>query len=312
MKENEMSYNVESFDEEWWAALMSEEGVSFPTPEFPASQPSGDSPKDSRKDQNDWEYVRTLLDDDLVTECKAIACNRGGIMVKHEKFIGFVPVSHLLDEQPLKDEAKRDSLLKRYIGRSLRVKVIECEKKRGRIVLSERAAQSAPGERQRLLDTLQPEDRIKGQITNITEFGIFIDLGGVEGLAHISELSWGRVNHPGELFSIGQEQEAMILAVERDKGRVSLSVKRMLPNPWDSVLERYPRGQSFPVTVVQVVTYGAFVRLEEGLEGLIHISEMKLIEGDTPADILSPGEIVLAEIVSADIQRQRLSLRLKD
>lgn len=312
MNENDLSYNVESFDEDWWAALMSEEGVSYPVPEHTEEASVEEPSKSAKNDQNDWDYVRHLLEDDLVTECEAIASNRGGIMVKHEKFIGFVPVSHLLDEQPLKDEFKRNKLLKQYIGRSLRVKVIECEKKRGRIVLSERAAQSAPGERHRLLETLQPEDRIMGQITNITDFGIFIDLGGVEGLAHISELSWGRVNHPSELFSIGQEQEAMILAIEKDKGRVSLSIKRLLPNPWDSVLERYPRGKSFPVTVVQVVTYGAFVRLEEGLEGLIHISEMKLIEGDTPTDILSPGEIVLAEIVTADIERQRLSLRLKD
>lgn len=312
MKENEFSFNVESFGEDWWAALMSEEEEDFHTPENQEEKPGKEPLKSPKIDQNDWDYVRHLLEDDLVTECIAIANNRGGIMVKHEKFIGFVPVSHLLDEQPLKDESKRNKLLKRYIGQSLRVKVIECEKKRGRIVLSERAAQSAPGERQRLLETLQPEDRIKGQITNITDFGIFIDLGGVEGLAHISELSWGRVTHPGELFAIGQEQEAMILSVEMDKGRVSLSVKRLLPNPWDSVLERYPSGKSFPVTVVQVVTYGAFVRLEEGLEGLIHISEMDLIEGDTPTDILSPGEVVLAEVVTVDIERQRLSLRLKD
>ncbi len=203
-------------------------------------------------------------------------------------------------------------MLKGFIGRKLTVKVIECEKKRGRIVLSERAAQSAPGQRQRLLETLMPEDHVSGPITNITDFGVFIDLGGVEGLAHISELSWGRVNHPGDLFSIGKEQEAMVLSVEREKGRVSLSIKRLLPNPWDTVLERYPHGKAFPVTVVQVVTFGAFVRLEDGLEGLIHISEMDLIEGDTPADILSAGEMVMAEIVSADVERQRLSLRLRD
>jgi small subunit ribosomal protein S1 len=312
MMENEISYNFDSFDEEWWAALMSDEGVQSPMKTEPAQQPIEEKKEKPQQMQNDWDFVNSLLDQDQVEICQVVASNRGGLLVRHEKFIGFVPVSHLIDENPLKNEAEREVLLKRYIGNKLDVKVIECEKKRGRIVLSERAAQSAPGQRQHLLETLMPHDHVRGPITNITDFGIFIDLGGVEGLAHISELSWGRVTHPNDLFKIGEEQDAMVLSVERDKGRVSLSVKRLLPNPWDTVLERYPRGKAFPVTVVQVVTFGAFVRLEEGLEGLIHISEMNLIEGDTPGDILSVGEMVMAEIVSADIQRQRLSLRLKD
>jgi small subunit ribosomal protein S1 len=192
------------------------------------------------------------------------------------------------------------------------LKVIECEPRRGRIVLSERAAQAAPGERHRLFETLSSGDLVDGRITNITDFGVFIDLGGVEGLAHISELSWGRVDHPKDLFEIGQPMNAQVLQVDQEKGRVSLSIKRLKVNPWENVNERYPEGQSFPVVVTKVVKYGAFVRLEDGLEGLIHITEMNLLESDAPADILKEGEQVFVEIITADVERQRLSLRLVD
>jgi small subunit ribosomal protein S1 len=190
------------------------------------------------------------------------------------------------------------------------LKVIECEPHRGRIVLSERAAQAAPGERHRLFNTLEAGDLVEGRVTNITDFGVFVDLGGVEGLAHISELSWGRVEHPKDLFTIGQNLAAQVLKVDQEKGRVSLSTKRLIANPWEEIYEKYPPGQSFPVEVTKVVQYGAFVRLEDGLEGLIHITEMNLIDGDAPEDILKEGEQVFVELITADVERQRLSLRL--
>jgi small subunit ribosomal protein S1 len=151
-----------------------------------------------------------------------------------------------------------------------------------------------------------------GRVTNVTDFGVFVDLGGVEGLAHISELSWTRVDHPKNFYQIGQELEALVLQVDKEKGRVSLSLKRLQPNPWESVQERFPEGTTFPVTVIKVVQYGAFVRLEDGLEGLIHITEMGLLDEDTPADILQAGETVYVEIIAVDVERQRLSLRLKE
>ena len=301
-------------DEEWWAAVMSEE-ESNGRPQQPPRNAETEKVKPEEKpveDQNDWGYVMALMSDDKVIECEVTEFNRGGLLVSNDRFKGFVPVSHLVDVKVLKEEKKRNQLLKKYIGRKLSLKVIECEPNRGRIVLSERAAQSAPGERHRLFDSLEMNTVATGRVTNVTDFGVFVDLGGVEGLAHISELSWTRVDHPSSFYQIGQEIEVLVLNVDKEKGRVSLSMKRLLSNPWESVQERYPSGTSFPVTVIKVVQYGAFVQLEDGLEGLIHVTEMGLLDEDTPADILKAGETVYVEIITVDIEHQRLSLRLRE
>ncbi|MFC1936121.1 S1 RNA-binding domain-containing protein [Chloroflexota bacterium] len=302
----------EQLDESWWAAVMADEEIIADIDEVgePGSVRLPQEADRGRGTNNDWPYVNDLKQQDQVVECETTEFNQGGLLVAHEQFEGFVPISHLVNVEVLEDEANREKLLKSYLGKQMSLKVIECDESRGRIVLSERAALAAPGERQRLFETLEANNSVSGTVTNITEFGVFVDLGGVEGLAHISELSWGRVGHPKDLFEIGQELEVLILQVDQRKGRVSLSIKRLLSNPWDSVEELYPSGQPFSVTVTKIVKYGAFVRLEDGLEGLIHITEMHLVDDDRPEDILQPGEQILVEVIMADSQRQRLSLRL--
>jgi small subunit ribosomal protein S1 len=148
-------------------------------------------------------------------------------------------------------------------------------------------------------------------VTNITDFGIFVDLGGVEGLVHISEISWGRVVHPADFVFVGSDIEVQVLQIDRRVDKISLSIKRLLDNPWLSASDRFPLGSEVEVIVTEVVKFGAFARVEDGLEGLIHISEMNLNGYDQPADILAEGEIVTAEIISIDPDHQRLSLRLK-
>ena len=227
-----------------------------------------------------------------------------------EKFQGFVPVSHLDGMPSLEDGGEREERLMQYVGCRLRLKVIESDPKRGRIVLSERAAQIEPGQRQRLLESIENGNILKGKVTNITNFGVFVDFGGVEGLVHISELSWGRVLHPSDIVDLNQDLDVLVLQVNRNKCRVSLSVKRLSPNPWGDIEQHYTCGVIKKGTVTQIVKFGAFARLDDGLEGLIHISEMGLDGDSSPWEVLNEGQVVDVEIVLVDSERQRMSLRL--
>jgi small subunit ribosomal protein S1 len=193
----------------------------------------------------------------------------------------------------------------------MRLKVIECVPEDGRIVFSERAAQAEAGRRRELFDTLVVGQQVTGEVTNITDFGVFIDLGGVEGLIHISELSWGRVAHPSQIVSLGQSLKVQVLDVSPERCRVALSLKRLFENPWESAGEVYRIGQVVPATITSIVSYGAFARLEEGLEGLIHSSEMPLEDEQVVKDLLIEGQEVQVRVLHIDAEHQRLGLSLK-
>ncbi|MEX2161633.1 MAG: S1 RNA-binding domain-containing protein [Anaerolineales bacterium] len=334
--------NTPGYDDSWWKSLLSEEqkysvGEARPRPRLQPrkppprhSAPPGEhrvSSMDRRPlamerkplgtqernaaptmDWVDWTRVLELQEAEAVCYAEVVGFNRGGLLVRAQEFQGFVPRSHLaaaIDGQKITER-----YLESYVGREMELKVIECDPERGRIVLSERAAQSAPGSRQSLLQTLQVAQRLEGVVTNVTPFGLFIDLGGVEGLVHISELSWGRVGHPREIASPGQKVNVVVLNLEADRGRVSLSIKRGLPNPWESATARYPVGQQLEAEVTEVVHFGAFAKLEEGLEGLIHISQMNLHERLDPRLVLEPGMKVKVAVLQVEAERQRLSLKL--
>ncbi|MBN1230339.1 MAG: 30S ribosomal protein S1 [Anaerolineales bacterium] len=305
-------------DESWWNSLLAEED-KFTSSEFTPAVDYIPVPKEEHRPAEididysnvDWEIVSHCKEIEEVLFCKVIGFNKGGLLVDSSRFHGFVPVSHLTQVSP--DDIKTDSeaILNEYVGRELCLKVIECEPERGRIVLSERAAQAAPGECKRLFESLQPGNRIKGRVTNITKFGVFVDLGGIEGLIHVSELSWGRVADATEFVTVGEELNVMVLQVESDRRRVALSVKKLLPNPWETVVTRYSSGDEIPVQITEVVRYGAFARLDEGLEGLIHISQMTgLEEKALPLDVLKKGEKVIAKVIQIEPQKQRISLQL--
>jgi small subunit ribosomal protein S1 len=256
----------------------------------------------------DWTRVLEIQEAESVCYAEVVGFNRGGLLVRTQEFQGFVPRSHLAATAAGKKVIER--LLESYVGGEMELKVIECDPERGRIVLSERAAQSAPGSRQGLLQTLQVDQHLEGTVTNVTPFGLFIDLGGVEGLVHISELSWGRVAHPSEVASAGDRLTVVVLQLEMDSGRVSLSVKRGKPNPWHSAVSRYPLGAEFEAEVTEVVHFGAFAKLEEGLEGLIHISQMGIHHRLDPRLVLQSGMKVKVSVLQVEPERQRLSLQL--
>ena len=304
-------------DESWWESVLAEdEAKSAVRPaknsRYPSSSEHLQTDHEDLSDLSmlDWQKATELYDQDQVVDLVVSGCNRGGLLVHGEGLQGFVPVSHLV-ETPCSD-ADLEKWLLRYIDQPLTLKVIECDQERGRVVFSERAAQSQPGSRKRLLKNLQPGHCVVGMVTNVTDFGVFVDLGGVEGLIHVSEISWGRVHHPNDVLKLGQQVEVFVIQVDQERARVALSLKRMYPNPWETAEERYIPGQIAEATVTSIVPFGAFARLEEGLDGLIHVSEFS--SGGDPVDmtsVLHEGQKVDVRILHVDASRQRLGLSLK-
>jgi len=291
----------------WWKAALSEGEVSY------QSAPNRDGPDDSpdqypsiallAQPENDWNLVDRLYQSDEIIRIKVVGCNQGGLLVQGDEINGFVPSSHLLAGNKKKE----------YLQETISLKIIEYDKDRCRVVLSERAAQAEAGTRIRLLDTLEEGTCIPGVVTTLTEFGAFVDLGGMEGLIHISELSWGRVDHPSDVVEVGDNLEVFILNIDREENKVALSLKKMCSNPWDTITERYQPGQIVEAVVKNIVSYGAFVRLEEGVDGLIHISELGG-NGDqiSPWDVLEENQKVRVEIIHLDPAEQRLGLSLDE
>lgn len=315
-KEEVFEENLDAVSEGWWASVLAEDDcyseAAVRREQFYSEERLTQESEEIDTQDIDWEYVEGLFEDEIVISATVIDFNKGGLLVCGDSLQGFVPVSHLDDVLCLETNEARISKLENYVGCRLMLKVIECDERRGRIVLSERAAQTEPGQKQKLLDQLKVGQKVEGRVTNLTDFGVFVDLGGVEGLVHISELSWGRVMHPKDHIQINHNIEVLVLQINREQCRVSLSVKRLKPNPWDDVHERYPKGRILNGMITEIVKFGAFARLEDGLEGLIHISEMGFMDGETLEDIVSEGQEVHVEVVLVDSERQRMSLRLVD
>lgn len=302
-------------DEGWWEAVLAEEGRRGA--QTPArSQPRVPARTDARSHETskispNWERVRDLYMRDQIVSLRVTASNRGGLLVEGEDLYGFVPFSHLVDISGQVEQLDRAKFMDGYIGRTLRLKVIECVPEDGRIVFSERAAQAEPGRRGELFQSLRAGERVIGTVTNITDFGVFVDLGGVEGLIHISELSWGRVVHPGQIAHLGQKVEVQILELSPERCRVALSLKRLLPNPWLEIGAELAAGEAVPAVITSVLSYGAFARLERGVEGLIHASEMPLADGQAVRDLLQEGQAVQVRVMHVDAAHQRMGLSMK-
>lgn len=308
-----------SHDEGWWAALLAEEHAW--AAETPLAQSEKPKPSAGVDERVDWDRVVACYENDEIVDARVSGFNQGGLLVENDSLHGFVPVSHLVDlnlePTPAGGKAAADALemlkgiLSDYVGSNLRLKVIECDPARGRIVLSERAALAAPGRRNQLLDRLQGGEQVTGTVTNITDFGVFVDLGGLEGLIHISELSWGRVRHPSDVLRLSEKVQVHVIHADRDRCRVALSLKRLYPNPWLTAEQRYTVGQVVSVRVTSVVSFGAFARVEEGLDGLIHNSEMtKPDQTGVNRLLVREGQQVQARVVHIDAARQRLGLSL--
>lgn len=306
-------------DEGWWESVLAEERLHAPPHSQPyaAVKPKTVSPlraesmPTAEPVRADWNAVKELYSNDRIISMKVTGHNRGGLLVEAEALSGFIPFSHLIELAGRDQETDRDMSLESYMGKMLNVKVIECVPEDGRVVFSERAALAESGIRSKLFSRLEPGTHVRGTVTNVTDFGVFVDLGGVEGLIHISELSWGRVSHPGQIVALGQEIEVQVLDISAERCRVALSLKRMIQNPWDQALTDFPVNTVLPAVVTSVLSYGAFARIEAGVEGLIHASEMPLKDNQTPRDIIKEGSEIQVRVLHVDPSHQRMGLSMQ-
>lgn len=302
-------------DENWWEAVLADE-VKHTAHHQQAggtlSQylPGEQEHFEKRQTPIDWEIVRQYYKSDRIIELKVTGHNRGGLLVEGDGLSGFVPCSHLIELAGNEPVDEREAGLEEYVGQTLNVKIIECKPDEERVVFSERAALSEPGKRVELFESLEQGMQVDGTVTNITDFGVFIDLGGVEGLIHISELSWGRVSHPKQIVQMGDEITVQVLEISAERCRVALSRKRLLPNPWHDATDKFAEGKVVSATVSNVLSYGAFATLDFGVEGLIHATEMPLEDGQSPRDILTEGQRVELRVLHVDTSRQRLGFSM--
>ncbi len=258
-----------------------------------------------------WDRAAASFGQGSTVDLKVIGYNRGGILVDLGDVRGFVPASQLVNFPRRVGEEERMNELARYVGRNLRLKVIELDRVHNRLILSERVANLPVSRAEQVITSLQPGQTVRGTIRNVTDFGAFVDLGGVEGLIHVSEMSWQRVGHPRDVCTPGAEIEVYVIDVNREQRRVGLSLKRLHPDPWSLVAQRYHAGDIVDAVITNVVSFGAFARLPEGVEGLIHTSE--LAEGSFlhPRDVVHEGQNVKVRIMNVEPTRQRIGLTLR-
>jgi small subunit ribosomal protein S1 len=294
-------------DEGWWSSVLSDEEAFEKEPDNINCSPC----VNSDTGQIDWECAKQIFEQDQVVLLKVYGYNRGGLLVNGEGIQGFVPISHLVDlPQDLTEENKQE-FLSTYENRSLYLKVIEFEQASQRLVLSERAAQAGEGKRRELFEQLKPGAIVCGVLTNVTDFGVFVDLGGVEGLVHVSELSWGRVEDPAKLFSIGHQVKVIVLSINDANSRIALSIKRLAPNPWEKLINDYHAGDTLTANITTITRFGMFARLPEGIEGLIHISSIPDFHSSHELGrTFSNGQEVKVKILHMDADRRRLGLGL--
>lgn len=261
----------------------------------------------------DWIRARELMDAGEVIEVQISDHNRGGALVPFGRIRGFIPASHLTFLNPGMSDQQRQQRMTEAHGESIPVKIIEVERRRRRLVLSHREAERQWQDKRRreLLQQLDEGDVIRGQVSGWRDFGAFVDLGGADGLIHVSELAWERVNHPREVVDMGEELDVYVLKIDRERERISLSRKRLLPNPWTLVDDKYYVGQLVEGRVIRIVDYGAFVEVEPGVEGLLHTSQIAQSNVDEPREFLKVDETHLLRIISIESDRQRIGLSLK-
>lgn len=317
------SYSGQSLDDSYWQALIAQEEsmAEFITPSetddlpWPEIRQNGqvhhatDMPL--RTAQNPWKTAQAVFDADEILELEVTGYNKGGLLVYWNGLQGFIPASQLVNFPQFHFEAERTRALKNWLQKTLKLKIVELNAKTNRLIFSERAAGVKAEDREQLFEEVCPGDQLDGIVTNLTTFGAFVDLGGAEGLIHISELSWSRVVHPSDVVQPGQPVSVMVMNVDRDQDRIALSLKRLKADPWRSVEKRYKPGQLVTGVVNNIVNFGAFVQLEDELEGLIHISE--LAEGSFlhPRNVVQKGQEVTTRIIMVDGPAKRLALSLR-
>jgi small subunit ribosomal protein S1 len=266
-----------------------------------------------------WRAMQEQFEAGVIIEAPVIDHNKGGLIVDCG-IRGFVPISQIVDfprrpqnDQPRDAAQEIAEKLMPFVGRKLRLKILEVNRKANRLILSEKVAlyEERREKRDELFSSLQVGQKVTGTVRSIAPFGVFIDLGGIDGLVHKSELSWNKVNNPESGYQVGEQVEAEVIDINHERGRISLSIRRLQPDPWHSTVADFKVGDIIDGTVTKLVNFGAFVRVRDGLEGLIHISELSHQRVAHPGDVVHEGQSLKLKIISLDSERHRLGLSLK-
>jgi len=267
---------------------------------------------DRARQEKSWRKLQEIHDANDVIEAEVTNYNKGGLLVNLDGVRGFVPASQVSEIRG-GDESSKQADMAKLIGTSLPLKVIEINRHRNRLILSERQAIQERRDvmKEKLIEELKEGEVRKGRISSICDFGAFVDIGGADGLVHLSELSWSRVRHPSEMLKIGQEVDVFVLGINAQEKKIALSIKRTQAEPWSRVANSYEVGKLVRGTVTQVVNFGAFARIEDGIEGLIHVSELADERIQHPKQVVSEGQELLLRIIRIDPQRRRMGLSLR-
>lgn len=267
---------------------------------------------DRARQEKSWRRLQQCYETGEVIEAKVINYNKGGLLVNLDGVRGFVPSSQVSGISR-GSETQKQSEMARMVGQTLALKVIEINRNRNRLILSERQAAMdvREGRKGELLSALKEGDIREGVVTSVCDFGAFVDIGGADGLVHLSELSWSRVKHPSEILKPGDKVQVYVLSIDNERKRIALSLKRTQHEPWATVGERYHIGQMIEGVVTQLAPFGAFVRIEDGVEGLIHVSEMGDGRVQHPREVLQEGDVVQARIIRIDPARKRIGLSMR-
>lgn len=267
--------------------------------------------------EQDWERAEELMESQAIFDGAVESYNRGGVIVKVGQVRGFVPASQLSSPGTTvngDDDAAMEERWAPLVGQDLKLKVIDIDRKRNRLILSERLAMREwrRQQKEQLLESLKEGDVYEGVISSVADFGAFVDLGGADGLIHLSELSWNRVTHPNEVVAVGDTVKVQILSVDLDRRRIGLSLRRLTPQPWEVISQTYEVGQIVRGRITKLVNFGAFARLDsDGIEGLIHISELSDRRVTHPKEVVSEGEEYDLRIIRIDTDKRRMGLSLK-
>jgi len=260
--------------------------------------------------QRDWIDAQELLDSGKIVTHKVIGYNKGGLTIEFRHLKGFVPASHVIDMPRNMSEDQRRVELEGYNGQDMRLKVIEVDRRRRRLVMSQMLAEREyrDSRREELFSSLKVGDIIEGEVRNLRPFGAFVDIGGADGLLHVSEIGWSPIGHPREALTVGEKIQVQVIRMDPKEQRIGLSRKRALPNPWDNIEMHYRTGDVVTATITRVVDFGAFAQLEPGVEGLIHISELADIAVAEPLKTIAAGDEVKVKVLRVDSKRQRIGL----
>jgi 4-hydroxy-3-methylbut-2-enyl diphosphate reductase len=252
-----------------------------------------------------WDKLSQAKEDGTPVSGKIVEAVKGGVLMD-VGIRGFVPYSQI-DTKFVED-------VKEYLGKEMTAKVIECDKDKNRLLLSTKAVKLEEQQKQQealWADIAEGQTRT-GVVSRLTNFGAFIDLGGVDGLLHVSQMAWFRINHPSDILKEGDQIEVYVMGVDAEKKKISLGLKQLIPNPWSIAAEKYPVGSVVNVTIMRTAPFGAFAQLEPGVEGLIHISQLARTRVEKTEDVVAPGQTVDVKVLSIDAENKRLSLSIRE